>query len=65
MKIMQETTKWADGTEANHVYVFKRYHPGERSAMAIGYVPAGTTQLKKFNIPLQLDLRGRTFKELA
>jgi hypothetical protein len=44
--------------------VFKKYHPKERSAMAVGYVPRGSKEFKKFNIPLQIDLRGRTFEEL-
>ena len=64
MKIMLETTKWDDGSDANHVYVFKKYHPKERSAMALGYVQRGSKEFKKFNIPLQIDLRGRTFEEL-
>jgi len=39
-KIMLETTEWADGQGANHVYVFTD-KPTGRSARAIAYVPDG------------------------
>jgi len=65
MKILIETTKWDGVDTPNHIYVFSRYHPRERAALAIAYVPFGTEPLKKFKIPLQIDTKGRTFRELA
>jgi len=64
IKIMLETTEWADGQGANHVYVFAD-KPSGRSARAIAYVPAGSKVLQKFKKPMDLDLKGRTFVELT
>jgi len=64
MKIMQETTEWTDGANANHIYIFKKFHPRERAAMAIGYIPRGKDRVVKFRIPLQIDTKNRTFEEL-
>jgi len=62
--IFQETTQWADSMDANHVYVFLD-KPTSRTAKAMGYVRAGTKELQRFSKPMTLDLKGRTFKELA
>jgi hypothetical protein len=63
MIILQETTRWADGQGANHIYIFKS-KPGERSATAIAYVPEGGDRVFKFKTPLVLDLKGRTFAKV-
>jgi hypothetical protein len=63
IKIMLETTEWADGG-SNHVYIFKE-KPTGRSAKAIAYVPAGSKIVQRFKKPLDLDLKGRTFVELT
>jgi hypothetical protein len=66
MKIMRETTVWEGvNAEPNHIYIFERYHPKERVAKVIAYVPFGTEPVKKFKQPLQIDLKGRTFQEVA
>jgi hypothetical protein len=62
--IYQETTQWADSSNANHVYVFKEKIKG-RSATAVAYMPVGNTQVLQLRTPLKLDLKGRTFRELA
>ena len=61
--IYQETTDWGDATP-NHVYVFTEV-PKNRTAKAIGYVRAGSKTVERWKNPYTLDLRGRTFKELA
>ena len=63
MIALQETTLWADGQGANHIYIFKS-KPGERSASAIAYVPQGSNLVQKFKKPITLDLKGRTFEEV-
>lgn len=62
MKIMLETTKWTDGAEVNHIYVFEKYHPSDRTAKVIAYSPFGTGPVKKFNKAMMIDLKGRTFQ---
>ena len=59
MKIMLETTRWSDGMDCNHIYVFN-----DSMTKAIAYVPFGTEPLQKFRKPLSIDVRGRTFVEL-
>lgn len=59
MRIMLETTNWADGQDFNHIYVFN-----DSMSQAIAYVPLGTEPLQKFRKPLRIDTRGRTFVEL-
>ena len=61
--IYQETTQWDEPTP-NHVYVFTE-QPKSRTARCMGYVKQGTKTLFKFKKPYDIDLRGRTFKELA
>lgn len=58
MKIMLETTEWADATP-NHVYLFN-----DSLSHAIAYVRAGTKEVFKFKKPMNIDRRGRTFVEL-
>ena len=60
--IYRETTRW-DGNFPNHVYVFTE-KPKGRAAKCIAYVKAGTKEVIKFNKPMDMDLRGRTFEEL-
>lgn len=60
--IYQETTNWV-GDFPNHVYIFKE-KPTGRTAKAIGYVRAGTTQVEMFSKPMVFDLKDRAFKEL-
>lgn len=64
IKVYQETTEWTDSNGANHIYIFKD-RPDGRSAAAIAYIPAGQTKVHKFRVPMKLDLKGRTFKELT
>jgi uncharacterized Zn finger protein len=61
MKIMLETTTWADnfGESCNHVYVFN-----DSMTKAMGYVPRGSKTLQRFSKPMSIDTRGRTFVEL-
>jgi hypothetical protein len=61
--IYQETTKWTDGSTANHVYVFSD-RPSGRTAKALGYIRQGEQKVFRFKNPLTLDLRGRTFEAL-
>ena len=62
MKIMLETTKWTDSAGANHIYVFEKYHPSDRTAKVIAYSPFGTNPVQKFKKTMMIDLKGRTFK---
>jgi hypothetical protein len=62
MKIMIETTQWEGQQSPNHIYVFERYHPGDRTAKAIAYVPFGTEPVKRFKKPMMIDLKGRQFQ---
>ena len=58
MKIMLETTQWADQTP-NHVYVFN-----DSMSKIVAYVPAGSKTVFKFKQPIDLDRKGRTFVDL-
>ena len=62
--IYLETTEWPEGTATNNVYVFDK-KPEGRTATCVAYVPQGQTKVQILRTPLVLDLRGRTFKELA
>lgn len=64
IKVYQETTTWADGMNANHIYVFTE-KPSGRTASAIAYIPAGSNTVQKFKKPLVLDLKNRSFEELT
>jgi hypothetical protein len=57
MKWMQETTVWEEAFQPNHIYLME----GDK---AIAYIRQPTNETKIFSKPLQLDLRGRKFKEL-
>ena len=62
MKIMLETTVWEDATAPNHIYVFEKWHPSDRTAKVIAYSAFGTEPVKKFSKPMMIDLKGRTFQ---
>lgn len=62
MKIMLETTEWADGQGANHIYVFEEFKGTARTAKAVAYSPWGIKPVQKFSTPMNIDLRGRTFE---
>ena len=64
-KILKETTQFTDGTGGNHIYIFEDYKSSERNSKVIAYVPFGTGPVVKFRKPLKLDLRGRTFEQVA
>jgi hypothetical protein len=61
--IYLETTEWAEACP-NNVYVFDKKLEG-RTATCVAYVPHGSTKVQILRTPLKLDLKGRTFKELA
>lgn len=58
MKFFQETTVWADGCP-NHIYLLN-----DSKSKMVAYVRAGTTEVFKFKKPIQIDIRGRSFKEV-
>ena len=58
MKIVQETTKWADAT-ANNLYLVS-----DNMEYVIAYVPEGSGESQRFRKPIRWDSRGRTFKIL-
>jgi hypothetical protein len=64
IKVYQETTEFTDGTNGNHIYIFKERMVG-RSATAIAYIPRGQTKVLRFKTPMKLDLKGRTFEEIT
>ena len=61
--IYEETTEWAEQCP-NHIYVFDA-KPTGRTAKCIAYIPFGSTKVQRLRTPLVLDLKGRTFRELA
>lgn len=65
MRIMIETTKWEGDVGPNHIYIFEQFKGNERTAKAIAYVPFGTEPVQRFKKPMVLDLKGRSFKEVA
>jgi hypothetical protein len=58
MKFLLETTDWGDAVP-NHTYIMD---DGKNKAVA--YIRAGTKTVFKFKKPIQIDLRGRKFKEV-
>ena len=58
MKIVHETTKWADST-ANNLYLVT-----DNMEYIIAYVPEGSTKSQRFRKPIRWDPRGRQFKVL-
>jgi hypothetical protein len=61
--IYEETTEWQEQCP-NNIYVFDA-KPTGRTAKCIAYVPYGSEKVVRLKTPLVLDLKGRTFKELA
>jgi hypothetical protein len=62
MKIVQETTQWADST-ANNLYLVS-----DNMEYIVAYVPQGERVAKRFKKPIRWDHRGRKFtilKEIA
>lgn len=59
MKLLLETTAWGDKSIKNHTYLVN-----DTLSQLIGYIPAGTTEIKRFSEPINWDRRGRTFKEV-
>jgi hypothetical protein len=58
---MRETTKWdQEYTVLNHIYIFDKKPSG--SAKCIAYVPHGSDTVFKFNNPVTIETRGRTFE---
>jgi hypothetical protein len=62
--IYQETTDWGEHTASNHVYIFTE-PPKGRAVKAIGYVKEGSNKVELWRTPYMIDLRNRTFRELA
>jgi hypothetical protein len=58
MKIVQETTKWADATASN------LYLVSNDMEYVIAYVPIGHKTAQRFKKPIRWDSRGRTFRVL-
>lgn len=55
MKFYAETTKWPDGM-ANGTYLLN-----DSKTKMYAYVRPGAVEVKKFNRPITIDTRGRTF----
>jgi len=62
--LFQETTVWAAEGIPNHIYVFDG-KPKARVAKAIGYIRRGTDKFHVFQSPMQIDMRGREFKDVS
>lgn len=58
MKLLQETTEWRVPTP-NHIYIFDG-----SSSKAVGYIKQGTQTAIRFNQPMGIDKRLRTFVEV-
>ena len=59
MIVVQETTKWDEGMDCNHIYFLS----DDKSKM-FAYIKGGTTEYKVFSKPMGFDVRGRTFELL-
>jgi len=59
MKILLETTEWANANSANHVY----FMDDSRSKM-FAYVKFGEGKPIRFKNPIRIDIRGRKFKDV-
>jgi len=57
MQAMQETSKWNDGFDINHIYLLD----GDK---ALAYIKKGTTDPFYFKSPMTIDKRRRTFVEV-
>lgn len=60
MKFFEETTRWADASTSNHVYLLS----DDKSKM-YAYVPVGTDSVFQFKNPIRIDTRGRTFRVVS
>jgi len=60
MKYFQEITEWADGSDANHIYLLD-----DSKGKMYAYVPKGSNELFQFKQPIKIDIRGRKFKPVA
>lgn len=58
MKVVQETTRWADAV-ANNLYLVS-----DNMEYIIAYVPEGDKVAQRFKKPIRWDSRGRTFRVL-
>ncbi len=56
MQVLWETTEWADGTDANHVYFMD-----DSKEKMYAYVTRGSMDVFKFRNPIRINTRGRTF----
>ena len=56
MQILYETTKWSDGSDANHVYFMN-----DSKEKMYAYVTRGSMDVFKFKSPIRINTRGRTF----
>ena len=56
MKLVQETTVCAGAKTPNHSYML------DDAGIAVGYRMFSAGKVIRFNTPLRLDIRGRTFK---
>lgn len=56
MKVLRETTMWETKTP-NHCYIFD-----DSSSKIVGYIPAGSTEARRFKEPLNFNKRNRTFE---
>jgi len=59
MQFYQETTTWNSQSVPNHIYLLN-----DSKSKMIGYVRAGTKELKIFSSPMGFETRGRTFKRV-
>lgn len=60
MNFYQETTQWTDGSTSNHIYVLDK---DLRKMYA--YIQADSNEHRVFKKPIQIDPKGRTFKNLG
>jgi hypothetical protein len=58
MKFYQETTQWA-GNTPNGIYLLN-----DSKTKMFAFIRAGAKSVFKFKNPIQIDTRGRTFKEV-
>lgn len=56
MKLVEETTVFAGAKMPNHSYLL------DHAGIAVGYRKFSAGKVIRFNTPLRLDIRGRTFK---
>lgn len=59
MKFYQEITEWKDGNATNHTYLLST-----NKMKMYAYVKHGTKKVFEFKNPIDIDIRGRKFKEV-